>query len=122
MLWIPNFEKKKTEESFDPHYKPLIESIKKIKNFREKKIIILDNLNLNKISTKNISIKLKKLGTESALLIDTNKIDKNFKNSALNLHNINVILTVGLNVYDILKFNNLIFTKAALKEIEKRLL
>ena len=34
------FIKKKTEESFDPHYKPLIESIKKIKNFREKKIII----------------------------------------------------------------------------------
>ena len=89
---------------------------------KEKKIIILDNLNLNKISTKNISIKLKKLGTESALLIDTKKIDKNFKNSALNLHNINLILTVGLNVYDILKFNNLIFTKAALKEIEKRLL
>ena len=89
---------------------------------KEKKIIILDNLNLNKISTKNISIKLKKLGTESALLIDTKKIDKNFKNSVLNLHNINLILTVGLNVYDILKFNNLIFTKAALKEIEKRLL
>ena len=85
-------------------------------------VIILDNLNLNKISTKNISIKLKKLGTESALLINTKKIDKNFKNSTLNLHNINLILTVGLNVYDILKFNNLIFTKAALKEIEKQLL
>ena len=34
------FIKKRTEENFDPHYKPLIESIKKIKNFREKKIII----------------------------------------------------------------------------------
>ena len=34
------FIKKRTEENFDPHYKPLIESIKKIKNYREKKIII----------------------------------------------------------------------------------
>jgi len=34
------FIKKEIEENFDPHYKPLIESIRKIKNFREKKIII----------------------------------------------------------------------------------
>ena len=34
------FIKKRIEENFDPHYKPLIESIKKIKNFKEKKIII----------------------------------------------------------------------------------
>ena len=34
------FIKKRIEENFDPHYKLLIESIKKIKNFREKKIII----------------------------------------------------------------------------------
>ena len=89
---------------------------------KEKKIIILDNLNLDKVSTKKISIKLKKLGVNSALLIDTNKIDKNFKNSILNLHKINLIPSVGLNVYDILKFNNLIFTKAGLEEVEKRLL
>ena len=89
---------------------------------KEKKIIILDNLNLDKVSTKKISIKLKKLGVNSALLIDTNKIDKNFKNSIFNLHKINLIPSVGLNVYDVLKFNNLIFTKAGLEEVEKRLL
>ena len=79
-------------------------------------------MNLDKVSTKKISIKLKKLGVNSALLVDTNKIDKNFKNSIFNLHKINLIPSVGLNVYDVLKFNNLIFTKAGLEEVEKRLL
>jgi len=88
---------------------------------KEKKIIILENLNLSKISTKDISIKLKKLGVKSALLIDS-KIDKNFKNSILNLHNVNLLPFIGLNVYDVLKFNNLIFTKAALEEAQKKLL
>ena len=38
------------------------------------------------------------------------------------MHKINLIPSAGLNVYDVLKFNNLIFTKAGLEEVEKRLL
>ncbi len=89
---------------------------------KEKKIIIIDKLSSDKISTKEISKKIKKLVSNSALLIDTKEIDKNFKNSTSNMHNINILPTVGLNVYDILRFHNLIFTKSALEEVEKRLI
>ena len=89
---------------------------------KEKKILILDTLTLSKPSTKEISKKLKKLGLNSALFVDSNKkIDKNFKSSVLNIHNVNIIPTVGINVYDILKFNSLVLTKDALEEVEKRL-
>ena len=89
---------------------------------KEKKIIIIDKLSADKISTKEVSKKIKKLVNNSALLIDTKEIDKNFKNSTSNMHNINILPTVGLNVYDILRFHNLIFTKSALEEVEKRLI
>ena len=89
---------------------------------KEKKIIVLDDLKIKNLSTKDIAIKLKKLGVKSALLIDTKETDKNLKNSISNLHNISLLPSIGLNVYDILKFNNLIFTKKSLEEIDKRLL
>ena len=89
---------------------------------KEKKIMILDKFILTKPSTKEIQKKLKKMGVVSALLVDTKKMDKNFKNSTLNLHNINLLPTVGLNVYDILKFKTLIFTKDAIEEVEKKLI
>ena len=91
---------------------------------KEKKIIIIDKLSINKISTNEISKKLEKLKVKSALIIDssTNKDDKTFKQSILNLHNINLLPVIGMNVYDILKFNNLIISKDALAEVEKKLI
>ena len=61
---------------------------------------------------------------KSALIIDSssNKNDKSFKQSILNINNINLLPVVGMNVYDILKFNNLIISKDALVEVEKKLI
>jgi len=91
---------------------------------KEKKIIIIDNLSIEKVSTKEISKKLEKLKIKSALIIDSsvNKEGKNFKQSVLNVNNINFMPAVGINVYDILKFNNLIISKDALAEVEKKLI
>ena len=91
---------------------------------KEKKIIVIDNLLISKISTKEISKKLKKLKIKSALIVDSsaNKNDKNFKQSILNINNVNFLPVVGINVYDILKFNNLIISKDALNEVEKKLI
>ena len=91
---------------------------------KEKKIIIIDNLLLSKISTKEMSKKLKKLKIKSALIIDSNakKKEKNLEKSIVNICNINFLPVVGMNVYDILKFNNLIISKDALVEVEKRLI
>jgi len=91
---------------------------------KEQKIIIIDKLLITKISAKEISKKLKKLKIKSALIIDsnTNKNEKSFKKSILNISNINFMPVVGMNVYDILKFNNLIISKDALAEVEKKLI
>ena len=91
---------------------------------KEKKIIVIDNLLINKISTKEISKKLKKLKIKSALIIDSssNKNEKGFRQSILNISNVNFMPVVGMNVYDILKFNNLIISKDALVEVEKKLI
>ena len=91
---------------------------------KENKIIIIDKLFVGKISTKEISKKLEKLKIKSALIIDStsNKNDKNFKQSILNINNINFLPVVGMNVYDILKFNNLIISQDALIEVEKKLI
>ena len=90
---------------------------------KEKKIIIIDKLSINKISTKEISKKFEKLKIKSALIIDSsnNKDGKAFKKSVLNINNINFMFSVGINVYDILKFKNLVISKDALDEVEKRL-
>ena len=91
---------------------------------KEKKIIVIDNLSISKISTKEISKKLKKLKIKSALIIDSssNKNEKSFRQSILNISNVNFMPVVGMNVYDILKFNNLIISKDALIEVEKKLI
>jgi large subunit ribosomal protein L4 len=90
---------------------------------KEKKIIIIDKLSIEKISTKEISKKLEKLKVKSALIIGSsaNKNEKSLKQSILNINNVNFMPVVGMNVYDILKFNNLIFSKEALAEVEKKL-
>ena len=91
---------------------------------KEKKIIVIDNLSISKISTKEISKKLKKLKIKSALIIDSssNKNEKSFRQSILNISNVNFMPVAGMNVYDILKFNNLIISKDALAEVEKKLI
>ena len=91
---------------------------------KEKKIIVIDNLSISKISTKEISKKLKKLKIKSALIIDSssNKNEKSFRQSILNISNVNFMPVAGMNVYDILKFNNLIISKYALVEVEKKLI
>lgn len=89
---------------------------------KEKKIIIIDKLSVDKASTKEISKKLKKLQIKSALIIDTNKNNKNFIQSIVNINNINLLPVMGMNVHDILKFHNLIISKDALLEVEKKLI
>ena len=91
---------------------------------KEQKIIIIDKLSITKVSAKEISKKLKKLKIKSALIIDSdaNKSEKFFKKSILNIINVNFMPVVGMNVYDILKFKNLIISKDALAEVEKKLI
>jgi large subunit ribosomal protein L4 len=64
---------------------------------------------------------LKNLGVKSALIICGEQVDLNFRNAAANIINIDVLPTMGANVYDILRRENLILTESAVKKLEERL-
>lgn len=89
--------------------------------FKEKNLIICEDLEIKDGKTKNLLESLGKLNLSSALFVDTLCCDS-FKNACANLHKINVIPTMGFNVYDGLRHEKLIFTREAVTNLQKRLL
>jgi len=84
-------------------------------------LVILDTLELKDAKTKALKSKLDKLGFgATALVIDGDAVDDGFKKASSNLIGINVLPAVGANVYDILKHDTLVLTKAAVEKLEAR--
>jgi len=84
----------------------------------DKKLIVLDELKLDKIKTKDMIQVLNNLKIKKALIcIDEN--DQNIMLSARNIPNIKMAITNTINVYDILKYDTLLVTKAAVATIEE---
>ena len=88
---------------------------------KEGKFIILDSLNIEDSKTKNLSKKLEVFDFKSALFVDTSNTTNNFRVASSNIIGIDVIPQIGLNVYDILKHDGLVFTKDSIKDLMERL-
>lgn len=86
----------------------------------EGKLIVLENLEIADGKTRVLAEKLGKLGINSGLFIDGDAVDANFKLAASNLPKINALPVIGANVYDILKHDTLVLTKAAVEKLEAR--
>ncbi len=71
--------------------------------------------------TKKLDAQFKKLGWTSALIIDGAQVDEGFARAARNIPGIDVLPSQGANVYDILRRDTLVLTKAALEKLEERL-
>ena len=84
-------------------------------------LIIIDSEKLEAAKTNAFAKQLKKLDIASALFVGAADLDENFKKSAANIANIDVLPTIGLNVLDILKHEKLVLTADAVKAIEARL-
>jgi len=84
-----------------------------------KKLTILDEAKLEEVKTKDLAAKLAKLNMNSVLFV-VDSLDEKFEMSARNIPNVKVLLTEGLNVYDMLRAENLVITKDALSLIEAR--
>lgn len=84
-------------------------------------LIVLDGLDAKLDKTKDLSKKLKALGVSSGLFVDHSESTDGFKRALSNIINVNILPSQGLNVYDILRHENLILTKAAVKSLEERL-
>lgn len=87
----------------------------------EGKLIVLDEATVGEAKTKLLAQKLEKLGWSSALIIGGAEIDVNFARAARNLPRIDVLPQQGANVYDILRRDTLVLTKAAVALLEERL-
>lgn len=83
-------------------------------------IIVLDAVALKEAKTSALVKALAGLKLESALFIGGAEVDQNFARAAGNLHNIDVLPTVGLNVYDILRRSKLVLSKDAVDAIHAR--
>jgi large subunit ribosomal protein L4 len=83
-------------------------------------LIVIDDLKAADAKTKTLLSQLTGLGLDNALLIGGAEIDANFKNAAANIPQIDVLPVQGINVYDILRRNKLVLSKAAVEALEER--
>jgi large subunit ribosomal protein L4 len=84
-------------------------------------LIVMDSLTVKDGKTKALKADLAKLGFgKTALVIDGDMVETSFALAAGNLHEINVLPAVGANVYDILKCETLVLTRAAVEKLEAR--
>ena len=87
---------------------------------KDAKLVVLDSASVNAIKTNALAKRLNKISGAGMLIVD-GEFDKNFAMSARTLANVALVPAAGLNVYDILKHDTLVMTKAAVSAIEERL-
>jgi large subunit ribosomal protein L4 len=87
---------------------------------RDGSLIVLDAATVDTPKTSSLLASFEKLGLKNALFITGPEVDANFALASRNIPNIDVLPTAGLNVYDILRREKLVLTKAAVEAIEAR--
>lgn len=88
---------------------------------KDKKLIIIDDASAKTHKTKPMAKALGAFDFDSALIIGGQEIDANFARATANLPRIDVLPSVGANVYDILRRDTLIMTKDAVNDLTERL-
>ena len=85
---------------------------------QENKLIVVDELKLDEIKTKKFAEVLKNLNVEKALVV-LNDMDEKVIASAANIPTVKTTQTNELNVFDVLKYDTVVVTKAAVATIEE---
>jgi large subunit ribosomal protein L4 len=86
-----------------------------------KSLIVLDDAAMKDPKTKELRTSFADLGVSNALVIDGEAVNENFAKAARNIPCIDVLPAQGLNVYDVLRRDTLVLTKAAVEKIHERL-
>ena len=87
---------------------------------RDGGIIVWQSADLDAPKTKDLKEKFSKLGLDSALIVDGATTNANLSLAARNIPKIDVLPVQGINVYDIIRRDKLVLTKAALEALEAR--
>ena len=85
-------------------------------------LMIVDNLDMGEgAKTQMLEAKLGKLGFgKTVLVMDGDALNVGFARASSNLHGINLLPAVGANVYDIMRHETLVLTRAAVEKLEAR--
>ncbi len=89
---------------------------------KENNLIICEDLNIEMAKTKILLDSMNKMKLTSALFVDSSENCGDFRNACSNLHKINVLPTIGFNVYDALRHEKLVLTRSAVAILQERLL
>lgn len=81
-------------------------------------VVVLNDFDLSEIKTKQVAGFMSKFDLKKALIV-INEDNENLQKSARNIKDIKVIKDKGLNVFDILKFQNLVFVKDSLNNLQE---
>ncbi|MDR1375707.1 MAG: 50S ribosomal protein L4 [Holosporaceae bacterium] len=88
---------------------------------KESNIVICEDFNLKEAKLKDLLNSLEKMKLSSALLVDSSLECENLKKACSNLHNVNLLPTIGFNAYDALKHEKIVFTRRAVISLQERL-
>lgn len=83
-------------------------------------LIVLEEAKTSEAKTKALKAQLSGLGLSNALVVDGSEVDANFGLASRNIPNVDVLPVQGINVYDILRRDTLVLTKAAVAALEER--
>ena len=89
--------------------------------FAAGELVIVDNLNIAEAKTSAVAKAVKENGWKRVLVIDGAEVNENFARAARNLEGVDVLPSMGANVYDILRRDTLVLTRAGVEALEARL-
>ncbi|MEL6802108.1 MAG: 50S ribosomal protein L4 [Pseudomonadota bacterium] len=84
-------------------------------------LVIIENADAKDPKTSALAKQIKELGWKRALVIDGAEVNENFARAAANIQGLDVLPSMGANVYDILRRDTLVITKAGVEALEARL-
>ncbi|MBD0865685.1 MAG: 50S ribosomal protein L4 [Rhodobacteraceae bacterium] len=87
---------------------------------RAGEIVVIDSAEAEG-KTAPLAKQIKNLGWKRALIIDGNSVNRGFLSASKNIYGLDILPTMGANVYDILKRDTLVITRAGVKALEARL-
>lgn len=87
----------------------------------EGKLVVVEDLEMKSAKTKDLQSKVKALGWNKALVIDGATTSESFMRAANNIVGLDVLLAQGANVYDIMRKDELVLTKAGIEKLMERL-
>ncbi|MBA4092014.1 50S ribosomal protein L4 [Sphingomonas sp. VDB2] len=83
-------------------------------------LTIIDSLDVAEGKTKALVASLAKLNLTKVLFIDGDAVNVSFAKASANIIGVDLLPAVGANVYDILKADSLVLTRAAVEKLEAR--